>query len=237
MSQLTMDPQQELWNKWNAKFLSDPGDEARRRRDEVLKIVNSLNLKNPRILEIGCGNGWAAQSLTRLGEVTGIDIADESIEQAKVNVPHARFMAGDFCEMAIPAQSYDLIVTFETFSHVSNQDRFLELVSKTVKPGGRFVITTQNKAVYSRKKKGPGYVADIRRNFVTPQELKAMVGKHMRVEKCFTIEPKGNLGIFRIANSVKLNRIVSFFLGVNIPRGFKEKMGWGQTIIAVARNR
>src|SRR5215831_10050780 len=57
------DSQRKFWNAWDTQHLQTVGEETRRRSDEVLGLISSLNLERPRILEIGCGNGWLAERL------------------------------------------------------------------------------------------------------------------------------------------------------------------------------
>jgi hypothetical protein len=52
------DSQRKFWNAWDTQHLQTVGEETRRRGDEALGLISSLNLERPRILEIGCGNGW-----------------------------------------------------------------------------------------------------------------------------------------------------------------------------------
>ena len=49
--------QRSFWNAWDTQYLQTIHVETRRRGNEVLGLISSLNLERPRILEIGCGNG------------------------------------------------------------------------------------------------------------------------------------------------------------------------------------
>jgi len=83
------DSQRKFWNAWDTQRLQTVGEETRRRGDEVLGLISSLNLERPRILEIACGNGWLAERLLSFGPVTGGDIADAAIQEARRRVPSA----------------------------------------------------------------------------------------------------------------------------------------------------
>ena len=83
------DSQRKFWNAWDTQHLQTVGEETRRRGDEVLGLISSLNLERPRILEIACGNGWLAERLLSFGPVTGGDIADAAIQEARRRVPSA----------------------------------------------------------------------------------------------------------------------------------------------------
>ena len=76
------------------------------RRRAILGFVEHLKLKNPQILELGCGLGYLANQLSCIGNVTGIDLSDKAIELAKTRYPHVSFFAGDFLEMAIEKNKF-----------------------------------------------------------------------------------------------------------------------------------
>jgi 2-polyprenyl-3-methyl-5-hydroxy-6-metoxy-1,4-benzoquinol methylase len=52
--------QRRFWNAWDTQHLQTIDEETRSRGNEVLGLSSPLNLERPRILEIGCGNGWLA---------------------------------------------------------------------------------------------------------------------------------------------------------------------------------
>src|SRR5215813_12328037 len=88
--------QRKFWNNWDMRYLEKGtiGPEALRRGQVVLSLLCSLDVKQPRILEIGCGNGWLAESLQLMGPVTGVDVADAAIEVARRRVPGVEFASG-----------------------------------------------------------------------------------------------------------------------------------------------
>lgn len=118
--------QRRFWNAWDTQYLQTIDEETRRRGNEVLGLISSLNLERPRILKIGCGNGWLAERLVSFGSVTAVDIADQAIQQARLRVPCAEFQNGDILEMSLPHDSFDLVVTLETPSHVGKQPQFIK---------------------------------------------------------------------------------------------------------------
>ena len=46
--------------------------------------------------------------------------------------------------------SVDLVVSFETIEHVPNPGRFLDECARVLVPGGKLIVSTPNKEVYSR---------------------------------------------------------------------------------------
>jgi 2-polyprenyl-3-methyl-5-hydroxy-6-metoxy-1,4-benzoquinol methylase len=68
------DSQRGFWTHWDMRYLQEDalGQQARRRGQVVFSLVRSLRLQRPRILEIGCGNGWLAEELQMFGPVPGV---------------------------------------------------------------------------------------------------------------------------------------------------------------------
>lgn len=231
------DAQRQFWNDWDRKFLASStiGEQATRRAQAVLTLLGNLRLtQNPRILEIGCGNGWFAKELTYLGAVTAIDIADEAVHEARRLVENVDFIAGDFSDLDMPADAFDVVVSMETYSHVPQRE-FLSWIARVLKPGGYVVLTTQNRSVYARtswvKPPAEGQV----RRWVTPRELREALRREYEVLDCFTIEPGGDMGLLRLVNSRLLNRALGLLIPPAKIRSAKEKLGFGQTIVSLAQ--
>ena len=123
------------WDTWNAQFRQPETIEdvpSKRRMLEVLAWLTKLNIHEASLLEVGCGTGWLSFKLTEFGLVTAIDLGKEIIESAKQRNPQIDFRSGDVHTMDLPLQSFDVIVTLETFSHVPDQPAFVQRLSSLV---------------------------------------------------------------------------------------------------------
>jgi 2-polyprenyl-3-methyl-5-hydroxy-6-metoxy-1,4-benzoquinol methylase len=95
-------------------------------------------LKNKRVLDVGCGFGWQALTISMLGNnsVVAIDILPSMIDGATecVKSLHAKGvkfdvtpLLGDICSLDLPPKSIDAIYSIESIEHVHNlesmQDR------------------------------------------------------------------------------------------------------------------
>lgn len=230
------DSQRKFWNEWDGGHLGDAtiGSGALRRGETVISLLQACALQQPHILELGCGNGWLAEKLIAFGHLTGVDVADEAIVEARRRVPGGTFYAGDALRLDLPTAAFDVVITLETFSHVPNQPLFVELMARVLREAGCLILTTQNRTVYTRRNDvGPPAEGQLRR-WVTMRELRSILLPHFHVLKAFTIQPSGNGGFLRIVNSVKLN----WLLTKAVPRlrleRLKEKCGLGQTLIVLA---
>jgi len=234
-----LDAQRKFWNEWDTRYLQDAtiGDQALRRGDAAISLLKGCSLREPHIVELGCGNGWLAEKLAVYGPVTGVDIADQAITEARRRVPSGMFHAGDALSLDLPAEAFDVVVTLEMFSHVPSQLRFVQLMARVLKKGGYLILATQNRTVYMRRKNiAPPAEGQLRR-WVTMRELLNELRPHFEILRATTIQPAGELGFLRIINSAKLNGLVSKVIPKPSLERLKERCGLGQTLIVLARKR
>ena len=233
----SFDEQRSWWNAWVREFLGAPDAEALRRGDTAINLLQSLALSEPRILEVGCGNGWLCEKLIEFGPVTGVDLADEAIREAQHRVPRATFIAGDFCSVELPLSAFDVALTLETLSHVLDQPAFVSRFAAVLKPNGHLILLTQNRLVYSRRSDiAPQGAGQIRR-WVTMAELQRMIRPHFDVVRAFTIQPRGHLGFLQVVNSRILNAALLRVMSPRRLEALKERAGLGQTLVVLARRR
>jgi len=231
------DSQRKFWNAWDTQHLQTVGEETRRRNDEVLGLISSLNLERPRILEIGCGNGWLAERLLSFGPVSGVDIADAAIQEARRRIPSAEFHIGNILEMDLPHNSFDVVVTLETLSHVADQPKLIGVIANLLRDRGYLILTTQNRSIYMRNSRiAPAPEGQLRR-WVTMHELRRLLSGQFECLRSGTVEPGGNRGLLGVVNSVKVTSFLSRIFSKERVVRAKERLGLGQTLVMLARKR
>jgi 2-polyprenyl-3-methyl-5-hydroxy-6-metoxy-1,4-benzoquinol methylase len=235
------DPQlaRRFWNDWGSHHLGDAsiGDEALRRGEVALSLLRQCSLDNPGIIEFGCGNGWLSEKLLAFGSVTGVDLADKMIEEARRRVPRGTFHIGDALTIDLPAEAYDVSITLETFAQVQSQPRFVEVMARALRKGGHLILITQNRIVYSRRSNIAPLAAGQIRTWVTMRELHRMLKSRFQILDAFTFEPAGDLGFLRYVNSRKLNNVAARVFSQQSIQHLKERLGLGQTLAVLARRR
>ncbi len=98
----------------------------------------------PRILDIGCGVGYDAKTLTELGaKVVGIDLSQKQIQLAKNHVLGAKFFVGDISDNLTSLGKFDGIMCLATIMHVNatNMRTVLQNMCKALKKGGLILIS------------------------------------------------------------------------------------------------
>ncbi len=104
--------------------------------------------KDTEVLEIGCGEGGNLKPFLDRGcKVTGVDILDSKIENAKKFFHHHKnrkrllLIASDiYSPPPKLVKEYDLIVMRDVLEHIHDHEKFLNYVKKFLKPGGCFFL-------------------------------------------------------------------------------------------------
>jgi 2-polyprenyl-3-methyl-5-hydroxy-6-metoxy-1,4-benzoquinol methylase len=230
--------QRVFWNAWNAAARSPEqlNEWALRRAEAILTLVSSLQLKQPRIMDLGCGTGWLTERLSAFGPVTGLDLSDEVLAAARQRAPHIEFIAADLFQTDLPASRYDLVVSQDVIAHVTDQAGLVARAARLLRPRGHLVITTTNRWVVQRMDLPPQPPEHIER-WLTQRSLRKLLAPHFEILHEDTVMPAGHRGMLRIVNSPKLNAVLGRLIAPARLERAKERMGFGYNLIALGRRR
>jgi 2-polyprenyl-3-methyl-5-hydroxy-6-metoxy-1,4-benzoquinol methylase len=229
--------QRRFWNRWNEENRAHQSNEISRRQSEnVIQWLEDIGRKDLRIIEVGCGAAWLTPSLTPFGTVTGTDLSDELLAKAQVRHPDIKFIAGDFMRLDFGGEPYDVAVSLEVLSHVPDQQAFVAKIAGLLKPGGHLMLATQNRPVLERYNRIPPPSAGQLRRWVDAAELEALLTGHFDLLKLYSVTPRADHGLMRIATSHKINVAIDALVGTRF-RDFLERRGLGWTLMAHARKR
>ena len=229
--------QKQYWDMWQEERSVNPW--AQRRARLILELLKSLRLKDPKILDLGCGNGWFCPALAEHGEVTGIDLSRTNMERAQQCFPHIRFIGANLFDYPLPEKLFDVVVSQQVIAHVSDQSGYVERCAATLKDGGHLILSTNNKLVMDRlgdelvSEKALGHIE----NWLSFADLKKLIERRFDVRSRHSIIPRGHCGFLRIVNSHKLNQMLSLFIAPQSLERAKETAGLGYTILVLARKR
>jgi ubiquinone/menaquinone biosynthesis C-methylase UbiE len=108
-----------------------------------------LDLRGADVLEVGCGNGYAATLITKRGvnSYTGLDIMPEQLAIGrKRNLPNATFVQGSADDLSRFAdRSFDAILDFCILHHVEGWRTFFNESRRVLKDGGSIYVAELSK--------------------------------------------------------------------------------------------
>ena len=123
----------------------------------VFPILEQLVLRQlpsgASILDLCCGTGQMARTLTALGyQVTGLDGSAEMLCFARENAPDAEFIHGDARFFELP-ESYDVVIcVFDSLNHVMTLEELTDVfrnVHAVLREGGSFFFDMNMEAGFA----------------------------------------------------------------------------------------
>jgi phosphoethanolamine N-methyltransferase len=123
---------------WGKGFLSPGGPEA------VAEIVRDADLRDKKVLDIGCGLGGIELVLARDfgARVTGIDIEKELVRRANELMAREGLADRVDCKLVEPGPlpfpdgAFDVVFGKDSWIHIEDKPAFFAEVHRVLKPGG-----------------------------------------------------------------------------------------------------
>jgi SAM-dependent methyltransferase len=117
--------------------------------DYLPRLVNFSGYAGKELLEVGCGAGIDLIRFARGGaEVTGIDLAETSIELARKNFEHnklpadLRVMDGEATGFADDA--FDIVYAHGVLQYTSSPKSMIREIHRVLRPGGEAILMVYN---------------------------------------------------------------------------------------------
>jgi len=109
------------------------------------------NLENKKVLDVGCGGGILAESLSKAGAtVTGIDLSTKALRVAELHqlesgasVQYRSISAEDLAKEE--PHTYDVVTCMEMLEHVPDPASVVQACANLCKPGGHIFFSTLNR--------------------------------------------------------------------------------------------
>jgi SAM-dependent methyltransferase len=128
-----------------------------------------------RVLDAACGEGYGSALLARHAKaVVGVDIGADAIAHAKsrYRLANLTYIQASVTALPLALASVDLIVSFETIEHLSEQRAMLVEFRRVLAPDGMLIVSSPNRPVYNES----GDVAnDFHVRELDRDELKALL--------------------------------------------------------------
>lgn len=114
-------------------------------------IDDHAQLRNKRVLDVGCGGGILAESMARRGaKVKGIDLGAAPLSVASLHALDSQVVV-DYQQISVEAlaalepEYYDIVTCMEMLEHVPTPESVIQACAQLVKPGGAVFFSTINR--------------------------------------------------------------------------------------------
>ena len=141
---------QQEFNRWAE---AGEGEKMERHHFDITgKTIRLMDLRpGDRVLDLGCGSGWATRLLARLvtdgpegfGQVVGVDVSDEMIRQARAaskDFENILYAWGSAQQIPWEENFFDKMLSVESFYYYPDQERALAELFRVMAPRGRMFI-------------------------------------------------------------------------------------------------
>ncbi len=110
------------------------------RRKLMVELIRSFKMKNPEILDVGCGTGGNLKVLDRVGSTCGTDITGRAVEFCRMNGLDNVMKCG-IEEIPLKDEVFDIIVCLDVLEHLDNPSTGLDELRRVLKDDGRIIVT------------------------------------------------------------------------------------------------
>lgn len=138
MSEKHLSPDEALQHEFNRWAEAGEGPKMEQHHlDITMKTLRLMDLRpGERVLDLGCGSGWATRLLARLvsdgpegfGQVIGLDVSDEMVRLARATsreFENILYVQGSASKIPWEENFFDKVLSVESFYYYPDQDRAL----------------------------------------------------------------------------------------------------------------
>ena len=159
------DELRELYERRAELHYDRPGFGLPPERDRKFEGVWSLvasSLPVRRFLDAGCGDGRHLAAFTGVAErpeLVGSDISERVLETARATIAAVGVVAelrpANLEQLPFEDESFDLVLCTQVIEHLLDPAAGMAELVRVLEPGGRLIITTDNRRTISRVLNGP----------------------------------------------------------------------------------
>jgi ubiquinone/menaquinone biosynthesis C-methylase UbiE len=103
------------------------------------------NVKNQRVLDIGCGTGRYCELLTKRGaKVVGLDPSPRMLEYAEKKITNElkfELRRGMIEDVEFPASHFDVVLSASTLGHIPELEPVIKKIGRIIKSRGRLIVS------------------------------------------------------------------------------------------------
>ncbi len=143
----------------------------------ILAYVDAAERVEGDLLEIGTGSGYGVGLLSKsAARYTTIDKHAPAVDI--ISTKGVNFVEATVPPIPFEDESFDTALSFQVIEHIEDDKSFIKEVSRVLRSGGRFILSTPNAPASLTR--NPWHVREYR-----SEELDALVGEYFEIEaKC-----------------------------------------------------
>jgi len=133
-----------------------PTDKLNVRLDYSTKFVKDINVKNKKVLDVGCGYGWFEINALKRGvkEITAIEISANDLRTASENIKDKRliFKVAGVLKLPFKDKYFDTVVAWEVIEHIpkNTEVTMFKEINRVLKKKGIFYLSTPYDSFWSK---------------------------------------------------------------------------------------
>jgi len=139
---------------WDARWRAEGRAGTSRQDNEIVRVTAKYLPAGSRVLEDGCGRANKVKALADSGfKAIGIDFAEESVRQARLEYPELDIRKGDVRSLPFPADYFDGYWSIGVIEHFwIGYDPILAEAHRVLRPGRLLFLTAPWFSPYRRYK-------------------------------------------------------------------------------------
>jgi SAM-dependent methyltransferase len=97
------------------------------------------------VLDAACGVGYGSAILAEQAErVVAVDLSEDAVAYARGRYarPNVEYRTADLLAPDLPDAAFDAVVSFETIEHLPDREAYLGHVTRMLRPGGVYLVST-----------------------------------------------------------------------------------------------
>jgi SAM-dependent methyltransferase len=193
-------------------------------RRHVAAYRLAARMARGRILDAGSGEGYGTAILTRRGSVVGLDRDEDAVTHAARRYRPIRLIRGDLARLPVAPRSVDTLVALQVIEHLEDDASFLEAAGEILRPGGRVILSTPNRATFPTGL-NPFHVREL-----DPPELRSLLASRFRSVRILGIEHRAPLALLdRFLGEPVQQRLV------RVP--WERQPGWLRAVLGTVTSR
>ena len=133
------------WENYDKEFYIKPNDIIKQENKCLESIIVNANIKNKRLLDIGCGSGhWISHALKENAHAVGVDLSFDGLKKCfALHLSDCVFVLSRGEVLPFSDSQFDVIMTNWILQEFYEHDKFIKLIDeirRILKVNGKFIV-------------------------------------------------------------------------------------------------